>query len=157
MTHTPVSTSALRETLSRFPGRRVAVVGDLLVDEYLYGEATRLSREAPIPVLELSRERLFPGGGANVVVNVASLGGEVLPVGLLGLDAGGDALVRLFAEAGIDTTRLVRHREVATIVKTRVLGGGKEYPVEQHLLRLDRVRLSELTEALDDGAAPVVG
>src|SRR5258705_13695381 len=87
--------SALQHLLGLAPGRRVACVGDLMVDRYVYGDVTRVSPEAPVPVLKRSRELVMLGASGNVARNVAALGGEVSLVGLVGGDAEGHEARRL--------------------------------------------------------------
>src|SRR3978361_304663 len=95
--------SALQHLLGLAPGRRVACVGDLMVDRFVYGEVSRVSPEAPVPVLARSRELMMLGASGNVARNVAALGGEVSLVGLIGGDAEGAHAVRLGGgEAGVE-------------------------------------------------------
>ena len=90
--------SALQHLLGLAPGRRVACVGDLMVDRFVYGEVSRVSPEAPVPVLARSRELMMLGAAGNVARNVAALGGEVSLVGLVGGDAEGHEALRLVGE-----------------------------------------------------------
>lgn len=123
--------SALQHLLGLAPGRRVACVGDLMVDRYVYGEVTRLSPEAPVPVLTRSRELMMLGASGNVARNVAALGGEVSLVGLVGGDAEGHEALRLVGEeAGVEGY-LVTDADRPTTLKTRFVSGG------QQLLRVD--------------------
>ncbi len=123
--------SALQHLLGLAPGRRVACVGDLMVDRYVYGDVTRVSPEAPVPVLKRSRELVMLGASGNVARNVAALGGEVSLVGLVGGDAEGHEALRLVGEeAGVEGY-LVTDAERPTTLKTRFVSGG------QQLLRVD--------------------
>ena len=90
--------SSLQHLRSRAAGRRVVCVGDLMVDRFVYGEVTRVSAEAPVPVLARSRELMMLGAAGNVARNVAALGGEVSLVGLIGDDSEGKEALRLVGE-----------------------------------------------------------
>jgi D-beta-D-heptose 7-phosphate kinase/D-beta-D-heptose 1-phosphate adenosyltransferase len=123
--------SALQHLLGLVPGRRVACVGDLMVDRFVYGEVTRVSPEAPIPVLKRSRELVMLGAAGNVARNVAALGGTVALAGLVGDDAeGGEARRLVGEEAGVEG-HLVADPGRPTTLKTRFVSGG------QQLLRVD--------------------
>jgi D-beta-D-heptose 7-phosphate kinase/D-beta-D-heptose 1-phosphate adenosyltransferase len=123
--------SALQHLLGLAPGRRVACVGDLMVDRFVYGEVNRVSPEAPVPVLKRTRELVMLGASGNVARNVAALGGEVALVGLVGGDAEGAEALRLVGEeAGVEGY-LVTDADRPTTLKTRFVSGG------QQLLRVD--------------------
>lgn len=104
----------------RFAGTRVLVVGDAVLDRWMYGDTTRLCREAPLPVVELDREELAPGGAANCAANAAALGADVKYVGIVGDDRAGDTLARLLTERGVDA-RLVRDPDGSTVTKGRLV------------------------------------
>ena len=124
--------AALQHLLGAVPGRRVACIGDLMVDRFVYGAVTRLSPEAPIPVLARSRELVMLGGAGNVARNVAALGGSVALVGLVGGDAEGHEALRLVgAEQPAIEGYLVTDAGRPTTLKTRFVSGG------QQLLRVD--------------------
>jgi D-beta-D-heptose 7-phosphate kinase/D-beta-D-heptose 1-phosphate adenosyltransferase len=123
--------SALQHLLGLVPGRRVACIGDLMVDRFVYGEVSRVSPEAPIPVLARSRELVMLGGAGNVARNVAALGGSVCLVGLIGGDADGHEASRLVGEARDVEGYLVTDPDRPTTLKTRFVSGG------QQLLRVD--------------------
>jgi len=127
----------LRSILDRFAGARIAVVGDLVADEYLYGETERVSREAPVLIVRYESSDLKPGCGANAVANLCALGARVLPVGLVGDDATGARLRQLLEEAGADISGVLSMPGVSTATKTRVLAGGKNTR-RQQMLRIDR-------------------
>ncbi len=127
----------LRALLSRFEGARIAVVGDLVADEYVYGQTERISREAPVLIVRYESSDLKPGCGANAVANLCALGARVAPVGLVGDDATGDRLRRLLEEAGADVSGVLAAPGLPTATKTRVLAGGKNTR-RQQMLRIDR-------------------
>ena len=121
----------LQALLERVRGLKVACVGDLMLDRYVYGEVSRISPEAPIPILRTRRMTAMPGGVGNVARNVAALGGLARLGAVAGQDAAGDELAALIAaEPGIEDA-IERRAGVATIVKTRFVAAG------QQLLRLD--------------------
>ena len=123
--------SALQHLLSQSAGRRVVCVGDLMVDRFVYGEVTRVSPEAPIPVLVRARELVMLGAAGNVARNVAALGGDVALVGVIGGDAEGHEAIRLVGEeAGVEGY-LINDADRPTTLKTRFVSGN------QQLLRVD--------------------
>ena len=122
--------------VSRFKGRRVAVVGDLVLDRFWYGNVQRVSREAPVPVVRLAQTRLLPGCAANTVWNLASLGAAPIPVGAVGADREGDELVEVLSRSGVDTSLLVRWPSWTTPTKTRILA-GTFHGHKQQMVRVD--------------------
>ncbi|HZZ32445.1 MAG TPA: D-glycero-beta-D-manno-heptose 1-phosphate adenylyltransferase [Phenylobacterium sp.] len=123
--------SALQHLLGLAPGRRVACVGDLMVDRFVYGDVSRVSPEAPVPVLARTRELMMLGASGNVARNVAALGGEVSLVGVVGGDAQGNEAQRMVGdETGVEGY-LVTDPDRPTTLKTRLVSGG------QQLLRVD--------------------
>lgn len=117
--------------IDTFPGRRALVIGDVMLDEYIYGDVDRVSPEAPVPVVALRKREAQPGGAANVALNLRSLGAEVALVGLRGDDDTGERLVETLADAGIEGAGLVVSEARRTTRKTRVMAQG------QQLLRVD--------------------
>jgi len=115
------SAAQARPFVSRFAGRRLLVLGDLMTDRYLWGRVERISPEAPVPVVSIDQETYSLGGSANVAHNLASLGAKVELVGLVGADAAGAHLSQAVAERGVDTRGLVVDRARRTTVKTRVI------------------------------------
>ena len=103
----PGSASDSREPVARLVGQRVLVIGDLFLDEYIEGRATRLSREAPVPVLEFERRIYRPGGGANPAHNIVALEGQATQVGVIGDDEAGRQLSAELIQAGIDAAGVV--------------------------------------------------
>lgn len=121
----------LDSLFASFAGTPVAVVGDVMIDSYLWGRADRISPEAPIPVVEVLRREARPGGAANVAANVKALGGAPLMLAAVGDDPRGRQLAQLLSGAGIDPAGLLPVAGRATTVKHRVIAAG------QHLLRVD--------------------
>lgn len=107
--------------VGRFAGRRIAVVGDLVLDEYLIGRATRLSREAPVPVLELVERSWRPGAAGNPAANVAALGGQAVLVGVIGEDDAGKRLRTELSRDRVDLAGLIETSGRTTAIKTRIL------------------------------------
>ena len=126
----------LTNLVREFAKRRVLVVGDLVADQFLYGEISRVSREAPVLILRHERTETVPGGAANCAVNLASLGARASIVGVVGADAAGDALLERLGAAGVDCARVVRSPEVRTATKVRILA-GQAHSVRQQVIRVD--------------------
>ena len=127
----------LIELVRQIRGCRVALVGDLMADQYLYGNADRLSPEAPVPVLRYEREETRLGGAGNVAASLAALGASVCVVGLLGNDPPGEELVRQFRELGIEASSIIRTPDRPTVTKMRLVGYA-QHKNPQQLLRLDQ-------------------
>jgi rfaE bifunctional protein kinase chain/domain len=119
-----------------FSSRRVLVVGDLIADEFVYGEIERISREAPVLILKYDATQVVAGGAGNAANNVASLGGRALLAGIVGADGEGRRLLASF-HRGVDQAGIVRARGYGTPVKTRVLAGGV-HSAKQQVVRIDR-------------------
>lgn len=130
--------------LHAFPRLRVLVVGDVMLDRYLWGAAERISPEAPVPVVKLDRRSVALGGAANVANNLAHLGVQVELAGLVGADADADEMRALCAERGIGSTGLTAVAGFCTITKTRVFAG------HQQMVRIDEERLPDSTGPLLD-------
>ena len=129
---------SLRQWVPRLAGRRALVVGDVLLDEYVSGRPARMSREAPVPVLEFESRRLIPGGAANPAVTIARLGSQALLAGVTGTDEAGRRLRHLLQERGIDCAALVREAGRDTTVKMRIMAQtGLRYP--QQMARIDTI------------------
>jgi rfaE bifunctional protein kinase chain/domain len=137
----------VRALLAAFAGQRVLVVGDLVLDEYLVGRASRLSREAPVPVLELVERFWRPGAAANPAVNVATLGGRPTLVGVVGADERGRQLLDELARAGVDGGGVVVCADRTTATKTRIMARhAAAHP--QQVARIDDLPTDPLPEAI---------
>ncbi|HTI34276.1 MAG TPA: PfkB family carbohydrate kinase [Miltoncostaea sp.] len=139
----------LRDVVQAFDRRTVLVVGDLLVDEYLFGKPGRISREAPVLILRFTEREVTLGGAANAAHNVHALGARVVPVGVTGRDAAGDELAGLFEAAGIPTDGIVVESGRRTPVKTRIMAGGYQ-ATRQQIVRLDREPTGELAPETEE-------
>jgi rfaE bifunctional protein kinase chain/domain len=127
----------LARVVARFPGRRVALLGDLVVDEYVYGRTHRVSREAPVLVVRTVDREIRPGAGANAAANLAALGARVDVVGVVGSDALGASLRSLLRRRGIAVGGVLSAPGRGTSCKTRILAGDL-HTTRQQMLRLDR-------------------
>ncbi len=135
----------LKTTFAQLQGKRVIIVGDVIVDAYIWGDVNRISPEAPVPVFEIEAEKTGCGGAANVAQNVASLGGDAILVGVVGKDREGEKLVQMLTEINLATTGICRDAQRPTSTKTRVIArvdtatfAGRERDSGHHLLRIDR-------------------
>jgi D-beta-D-heptose 7-phosphate kinase/D-beta-D-heptose 1-phosphate adenosyltransferase len=128
----------LETILGAFSGQRVLVLGDLMLDRYVWGDTARISPEAPVPVVEAREETMRLGGAANVAHNIQALGGEAMLVAVTGADTTGQEVVRLLGERRISAGWLVADRERRTSTKTRVLARN------QQVVRIDREDVHEV-------------
>jgi D-glycero-beta-D-manno-heptose-7-phosphate kinase len=122
----------LHKILGRADGKRIAVAGDLMLDEFVWGKVGRISPEAPVPVVEVTGESFYPGGAANVARNLREFIGEVAVIGTLGTDSGGRQLLELLREQKIETSLVLQDPDFRTIVKTRIVARN------QQVVRVDR-------------------
>lgn len=135
----------LRSLIGTFRKKRVLVIGDMGADEYIIGKPARISREAPVLILELSEEYTIPGCAANVAVNARALGAEVFLAGVVGDDAPGRHLRRAIDEWGLRQEGLFTDQQRPTSTKTRIMAGSPQI-VQQHIVRIDRVDTSDVGE-----------
>lgn len=126
----------LTRIVERFEGRRVVVLGDFMLDRYVFGDAERISPEAPVPVLRVVERQDRVGGAGSVAMNVAALGGQAHCFGLLGRDRFGDAVEKHLRDAGVVVSGLLRVDDRPTITKTRLVGLA-EHRHRQQILRVD--------------------
>jgi len=120
-----------------FPETTVTVIGDLVADEFIFGEISRVSREAPVLILKHREREIVPGGGANAIYNLADLGVNVLPVGVVGSDEPGRILLQKFRKKHIPLSGIEKSRTYPTVTKTRVLA-GMTHTSRQQVVRYDR-------------------
>jgi len=132
--------------LAGFSTRRILVVGDLMLDEFVWGKVSRISPEAPVPVVNVTGESYYAGGAANVARNLREFTGHVAIMGLAGNDAEGDRLLGLLASAGIDTAGVQRDPALRTTTKTRIVARN------QQVVRVDREQKPALTAAQTERA-----
>jgi D-glycero-beta-D-manno-heptose-7-phosphate kinase len=129
----------LKKISARFTGKKILIIGDLILDEFLWGEVSRISPEAPVPVVWVRSESFMPGGAANVANNIRALGGEAYLTGVIGSDGRGRILKELLMTKGLGVEGIVMDTERPTILKTRVIAH------HQQVVRIDK----EKTESLN--------
>lgn len=131
----------LNEILAQAKTKRILVIGDLMLDEFVWGKVGRISPEAPVPVVEVTGESFYPGGAANVARNLREFISGVSVIGMIGADRGGRQLRELLAEQKIDMADAVEDASFPTIVKTRIIARN------QQIVRVDREQLRSPTPA----------
>ncbi|MEO6119960.1 MAG: PfkB family carbohydrate kinase [Terriglobales bacterium] len=127
----------LLKIVDSFSRVTVAVMGDLVADEFVFGEIARVSREAPVLILKYRDRTIVPGGGANAIYNLAALGVNVLPIGVVGDDEPGRALLKAFRQKHIPVSGIVKVKNYPTVTKTRILA-GQSHSARQQVVRIDR-------------------
>ncbi len=130
------ATERLLELIDGMAGQPVPMLADLVADRFITGTPKRISREAPVLILQHENTTTAPGGGANAVANVAALDGRPLPLGVVGDDEAGSELKRLFEQRGIATGGILTRAGYRTPTKTRVLGGAR-HAIKQQIVRFD--------------------
>jgi len=147
----PPSRSRLQSIISGFGKASVLVIGDLILDEYLWGSVDRISPEAPVPVVWVNSENFMPGGACNVASNIHALGGRVSVMGTVGHDSRGDLITDLLRHEGVGVDDILRDPHRRTTLKTRVLAHNQQvvridreevFPISKDALRffLERIR-----------------
>ena len=134
-----ISNERLLTLTKRLADVRVLVVGDIILDHYIQGSADRLSPEAPVPVVDVKRESLMPGGSLNVAHNIRSLSGAAYPCGVVGRDLYGRMLLKTIRQQGIETGGIIYDPTRPTTVKTRVIANS------QQMLRFDREKTEDVS------------
>ncbi len=135
---------AASRLLRQLRGRRVLVVGDVMLDEFLWGSVTRISPEAPVPVVKVTRQSFHLGGAGNVACNVRALGGEAVVVGVVGQDGAGERVRAALAEAGVEDGMAVADGGRPTTVKTRIIAH------HQQVVRADRELTDDVTARVEE-------
>jgi D-glycero-beta-D-manno-heptose-7-phosphate kinase len=135
----------VRKTIKGFNKTSILVIGDLILDEYIWGDVERISPEAPVPVVWAKRREFIPGGAANVASNLRSLGARVTLAGVVGRDEGRGRLLRKLSERGIDHSAVVTEKGRKTTVKSRLFARG------QQLVRIDWEHIDPITEKTRSG------
>ena len=132
--------SRLLGLIDRFAGTKVAVWGDFILDEYVYGKTRRISREAPVLIISYQNQEFSLGGAGNSVLNLKALGADPLPIGVLGGDDSGDRICKILRSHRLPTRFLIRLADYQTPLKTRILA-GEENTKKQQILRIDKEAL----------------
>ena len=130
--------SACAISFAGFAAKRILVIGDLMLDEFVWGKVSRISPEAPVPVVNVTGESYYPGGAANVARNVREFTAQTAVMGVAGADGHGRRLVRLLEECGLDTSGVLENSSASTTVKTRIIARN------QQVVRVDRERVAPL-------------
>ncbi|MGH9510532.1 MAG: bifunctional heptose 7-phosphate kinase/heptose 1-phosphate adenyltransferase [Terriglobales bacterium] len=137
MTRHPKETGRLKRLIEGFSKLTITVVGDFVADEFIFGEISRVSREAPVLILKYREKTVVPGGGANAVNNLADLGVNVFPVGIVGNDGPGRLLLKGFRHKHVAVSGILKGNGYATPTKTRILA-GMAHSSRQQVVRVDR-------------------
>lgn len=130
----------IKTIISRFDNARVLVIGDVMLDEFVWGTVSRISPEAPVPVVWVNRETFMPGGASNVANNLATLGARTAITGVIGDDQKGKVLANELNKKGIDVEGLIRDSDRPTTIKTRVIAH------HQQVVRIDREKAAEVSD-----------
>ena len=151
----------LFQVIDGFSAVRILVVGDLMLDRFIWGKVSRISPEAPVPVVCVTKESSNLGGSANVVTNIETLGGTAVPVGLIGFDEAARALLKLLRERGVSQEGVVRSRQFRTIQKTRIIAHHQQvvrvdHEVDQPLDSRHRGQIEARALALAAGTRAVI-
>lgn len=143
--------SRARSLLKAMDGARVLVLGDVMLDEFIWGKVARISPEAPVPVVEVTGQSFHLGGAGNVAYNIRMLGGSAVLAGAVGGDAAGERVKAALAEAGVESSLVVSDRGRPTTVKTRIIAH------HQQVVRADREQADDIADALEDELIRRVG
>ena len=127
-----ISVARTQEIINNFSGKKIAVIGDVMLDRFFWGNVSRISPEAPVPVIDLENESSHLGGAANVASNISTLGAKPILYGIVGKDNSGKIFIDESEKVGIETSGIVVVDDRPTTVKTRIIGNN------QHIVRLDR-------------------
>lgn len=127
-----IAPERLQELKNNFDGKKIAVIGDMMLDCYITGNTRRISPEAPVPVIEIENEFSRFGGAANCALNIVRLGGQAYPFGVIGNDSHAEVFSQLLTESGINAKGLVKTAKRPTTVKTRIIAQ------HQHVVRIDK-------------------
>jgi D-beta-D-heptose 7-phosphate kinase/D-beta-D-heptose 1-phosphate adenosyltransferase len=139
-----VKAERLPDLFAAVGGKRILVVGDVILDEYLWGDVRRISPEAPVPIVEIRSRSFVPGGAANAAANVVSLVGKALLGGVVGTDHPADKLAEVLQRQGVDTRGLISDRERTTTTKTRLIAHS------QQVVRMDSEQRLPLSRPVED-------
>lgn len=137
-----ISEHRVDELLNSFQRKTIAVIGDVMLDRYFWGNVSRISPEAPVSIVDVESESARLGGAANVAHNIQSLGGKALLVGVVGNDSSGDLLLQIMKEQGFATDGIARDASRPTTVKTRIIAHS------QHVVRIDRESRDTISEPM---------
>ena len=139
----PHDIARIDKIISKFKDVKILIVGDIILDEFVWGDTSRISPEAPVPVVLVERESLMPGGAANVASNICALGAKAYLVGAIGRDEHGRRLEKILKEKGVDLEGVISDAQRPTTLKTRVVAR------HQQVIRIDREKISPLSESIN--------
>lgn len=134
-----LSHSTARDAIQRMSGCRILVIGDVMLDHFIWGAVRRISPEAPVPIVEVTKETTFPGGAANVARNLSAFTPHAYLMGRVGKDSAAGELTKLLNEEGVNTSPMLESDELPTIAKTRIIAR------QQHVVRVDREMIEKLS------------
>lgn len=146
----------LLKTIEQLEKRKIMVLGDIVADVYLEGKISRISREAPVLVLEHKAENVVPGGAANAIYNGATLSGKIYAVGVVGDDFAGQELTRILETKKVQAAGLIVDQTRPTITKTRVMAGGQA-TVRQQIVRIDKEKKQALLPEIEEAVKAYIG
>ena len=132
------------DIINKFKGKKVAVVGDLMLDVYVWGRVSRISPEAPVPIVHVKEKTFTLGGAANVMSNITSLGGEALAFGIVGKEGNGKVLLDIMKKHGIDTENIIIDKNYLTIEKQRIIADS------QQLARVDYENQKKISQSMQE-------
>ena len=138
----------LKQIVKNFRDKKILVVGDLIADVYLDGRISRISREAPVLILEEAGKKIVAGGAANVIANAATLGGKVYAVGVVGEDDYAESLKKILSDFKVNVDGVINDKSRPTISKTRIIAGGRA-TVSQQIVRIDRESKMPLSKNIE--------
>jgi rfaE bifunctional protein kinase chain/domain len=141
--HVHIEQERVKELIRNTEGRRIAVVGDIMLDQYFWGSVSRISPEAPVPVVEVHAESIRLGGAANVAHNITALGAQPFLVGIVGNDGNGEMLSSLMTESGLSSDGIIVDDKRATTIKSRVIAH------RQHVVRFDRETTADIDASIE--------
>ena len=133
-----LSAEQVQEAIARFTTSRILVIGDVMLDHFIWGAVRRISPEAPVPIVEVTKETTFPGGAANVARNLSAFTPHAYLMGRVGRDSAAGELKRLLGEEGVNTEPLLESDRLPTIAKTRIIAR------QQHVVRVDRETVEKM-------------
>lgn len=157
-----MSRNDLQAILKKAEGKRILVIGDIMLDKYIWGEVTRISPEAPVQIVEARRDSYAAGGAANVAANIASLGGRAAIMSIVGRDEARDKLLSILQEKGIEASSILVEEDKPTTIKIRVMGRNQQlirvdYESRDHLHpEMEKAFLKTLEETGEDYDAIVI-
>jgi rfaE bifunctional protein kinase chain/domain len=138
-----LTTNKIKQLKNNFKGLKIAVIGDMMLDCYFWGDVKRISPEAPVPVIEIENEFFRFGGAANVALNVLKLGGTPVPIGIIGYDNDGTIFTSLLAESKMNSDGIIIDDKRPTTAKTRVIADN------QHVVRIDKESKKDVSDTIE--------